>query len=66
MVPYETATIAKWKKTRPDEDTRLLMAIMDRPEMRVLVQIAFEAGREWQAQHPTASTDFADYDAPAS
>jgi len=66
-VPYISATKAKWAKIRRDEDVNLLDEIVAmNPQIQVLVQIAFEAGREWQQEHPTASTEFPDYNAAAT
>ena len=65
-VAYETATLANYKEIRGDGDAHLFPMLMENPQMRVLVQIAFEAGRQWQAEHPTASVEFPDYDAAAA
>jgi hypothetical protein len=65
-VAYVSATIEKWNKTRPNEGAdRMIPMILERsPETRVMMQIAFEAGRQWQHDHPTAELDWPDYDAP--
>ena len=65
-VAYESATIQQWNRVRPNEQAdQLLPLILERVENRVLVQMAFEAGRRWQHEHPTADLDWPDYDAPA-
>ena len=64
MVAYEDATLAKYIEVRGDRDAHYFRTVMARPEMRVLVQIAFEAGRDWQSKHPTARIDVPDYTAP--
>lgn len=64
-VAYETETRKKFGETRPGEDLRTFDALMNNPNFRVLVQIAFEAGRTWQDAHPSAKLDFPDYDAPS-
>lgn len=58
---YEAATIAKWKELRPDEETVVLSRLREDEKLLMLVQTAFEAGRDWQADHPGASTEFPDY-----
>ena len=65
VLTYETALIAFWKKFRPDENPDQRQQILTDPMMRAFVQAAFEAGRTWQADHPTASIEFPDYDAPS-
>ena len=62
---YEIATMAKWRELRPGEDiTQLSRLLAANGAMAALVQIAFEAGRDWQSKHPGASTGFPDYEAP--
>lgn len=62
-VAYETATLAKYKEIRGERDAHLFERLMEDAPHRVLVQIAFEAGRQWQHEHPTADVTFPDYDA---
>jgi hypothetical protein len=61
-VVYETATLAKYKAIRGEHDAHLFPQLMENDALRVLVQIAFEAGRQWQSEHPRASIEFPDYD----
>ena len=64
-VAYETATLAKYKEIRGERDAHMFPRLMENDAMRVLIQIAFEAGRQWQHEHPTADVTFPDYDAPS-
>jgi hypothetical protein len=64
MVAYEEATLAMCTKVRGEADAHLFTKLMENIGIRVMIQCAFEAGRTWQAEHPTAQLDFPDYDAP--
>ena len=65
MDVYEIYLINFWKKIRPDENPEIMIPqILSDPTQRAFVQAAFEAGRIWQAEHPTASIDFPDYNVP--
>lgn len=62
---FKSATREAWKRIRPHEDVALLDQIFAaQPLLAIIVQVAFEGGRQWQAEHPTASVEFPDYDAP--
>ena len=63
--PYETETRKKFGQIRPHENLRMFDTLMGNDAMRVIVQVAFEAGRSWQDAHPSARLDVPDYDAPA-
>lgn len=63
-VAYEAATLAKYQQVRGDTDAHLFPRLMDDGNFRAIIQIAFEAGRDWQSKHPAASIEFPDYDAP--
>jgi hypothetical protein len=63
-VAYEDATLAKYKEIRGEFDAHMFKDVIANPSMRVIIQIAFEAGRQWQSEHPTADVTFPDYDAP--
>jgi hypothetical protein len=58
------ATLAMYTKIRGTADAHLFPKLMEDANFRLLIQIAFEAGRTWQAEHPTAELDWPDYDAP--
>jgi hypothetical protein len=66
QVAYVEATIKQWNKTRPNEQAEVLIPkiLESSPETQVMMQICFEAGRQWQHEHPTAELDWPDYDAP--
>lgn len=63
---YEDATLAMYTRIRGAADAHLFPRLMENDAMRAFIQIAFEAGREWQATHPTAALDVPDYDAAKS
>jgi hypothetical protein len=65
-VPWVEAVKQKWREVRPNEDVRMIeKAFQLSDAMVVLAHMSFEAGRQYQADHPTARTDFPDYNAPA-
>lgn len=61
---YMEQLIQMWEKVRPNERPRERIPLMMQSEaMIVTIQMAFEAGRKWQHEHPTASVEFPDYSA---
>lgn len=54
---YEAEIIAKWKQMRPDDNMRAMGSLFENDSLRVALQIAFEAGRDWQSKNTGEDVD---------
>jgi hypothetical protein len=61
---YEDDLVAQWRKYFPTISLIKLARLLEDQQMVDLVHIAFEAGRTWQARHPTATLDAPNYESP--